>query len=70
MVLQFASMLLLKTLQSPLRIYLNVIITLYIFSDDLIYANILEHFNLMLDQLQCANTFVLPDVSYFGVNEA
>ena len=51
MELQFALMLLLQTLHSPLRIYLNVIITLYIFSDDLIYANMLEHFNLMLNQL-------------------
>ena len=57
MVLQFASVLLLQTLHSTLRIYLNVIIILYIFSDGLIYANILEHFNLMLDQLQCASKF-------------
>ena len=49
-------MLLPQALRKPLRIYLNVIITLYIFSDDLIYANILEDFNLMLEQLQCANT--------------
>ena len=59
MALQFVSMLLILVLHSPLRIYLNVIITLYIFSDGLIYANILEHFNLMLDQLQCTNTFDL-----------
>ena len=59
MALQFVSMLLILVLHSPLRIYLNVIITLYIFSDGLIYANILEHFNLILDQLQCTNTFDL-----------
>ena len=59
MALQFVSMLLILVLHSPLRIYLNVIITLYIFSDGLIYANILEHFNLMLDQLQRTNTFDL-----------
>ena len=51
MVLQFLSMLLLETLYLPLRIYLNVIITLNIFSDGLMYASILEHFNFMLDQL-------------------
>ena len=59
MVLQFVSMLLLQALHSPQRIYLNVIITFYIFSDGLLYANILEHLNLMLDKLQCANTFDL-----------
>ena len=59
MALQFVSILLLQTLHSPLRIYLNVIITLYIFSDGLIYASILEHFSLMLDQLQCTSTFDL-----------
>ena len=59
MALQFVSMLLILVLHSPLRIYLNVIIRLYIFSDGLIYANILEHFNLILDQLQCTNTFDL-----------
>ena len=59
MVLQFVSMLLLQTLYSPLRIYLNVIITLYIFYDGFNYANILRLFNLMLEQLQCANTFDL-----------
>ena len=36
-----------------------IIITLRIFSDSLIYVNILEHFNLMLDQIQCVNTFDL-----------
>ena len=65
MVLQFVSMLLLQTLHSPLKIYLNVIITLYIFSDGLIYANLLAHFNIMLDQLQCANTFDLVWRSIF-----
>ena len=59
MVLQFVSMLLLQTLQSPLMNYLNVIIALYIFSDALIYTNILDHFSLMLDQFECANTFDL-----------
>ena len=39
-----------------LGIYLNVIITWYIFSDGLIDASILEHFNLTLDQLQSTNT--------------
>ena len=59
MVLQLMSTLLLQDLHLPFRNYLNVIITWYIFSDDLIYPNILEHFNLMLDQLKCANTFAL-----------
>ena len=59
MALQFVSMLLLLVLHSPLRIYFNVIITLYIFSDGLIYVNILEHFNLILDQLQRTNAFDL-----------
>ena len=54
MVLQFESMLLLQALHSLLRIYLNAIITfIVIFSDGLIYAKTLEHFNLILDQLQC-----------------
>ena len=47
MVLQFVSMLLVVALDSSLRIYLNVIVTLYILSDDLIYARIFEHFNLV-----------------------
>ena len=59
MALQFMSMLLLQGLHLPIRIFLKVIITWYIFSDSLIYANILEHFNLMLDELQYANTFDL-----------
>ena len=59
MALQFVSMLLLLVLHSPLRIYFNVIITWYIFSDGLIYVNILEHFNLILDQLQRTNAFDL-----------
>ena len=59
MILQFVSMLLLQELYLPLRIYLNVIITQYIFYYDLNYANILEHLNLLLDQLQCTNTFDL-----------
>ena len=59
MVLQFVFMLLLQSLHSSLRIYLNVIITLHIFSDDLVYANILEHFNLMLDHAESANIFYL-----------
>ena len=54
MVLQFESMLLLQAVHSLLRIYLNAIITfIVIFSDGLIYAKTLEHFNLILDQLQC-----------------
>ena len=57
--LQFIPMLLLQALQLPVKIYQNVIITLYIFSDGFIHANILEHFNLMLDQVQCVNTFDL-----------
>ena len=51
MVLQFVSMLLLQDLHLLFRIYLNVIITWNIFSDGHIYATILEHSNLMLDQL-------------------
>ena len=41
MVLQFVSMLLLQDQHLPLRIYLNVIIKLQIFSDGLSDANIL-----------------------------
>ena len=59
MVLQFVPMFLLQDLHLLLRIYLNVIIAWYILSDGLIYANILEYFSLMLDQLQCVNTFDL-----------
>ena len=59
MALQFMFMLLLQVLHSPFRIYLNVIITFYIFFDGLIYANIVEVFNLMLGQIQCANSFDL-----------
>ena len=70
MVLQFVFMLLLQSLHLSLRIYLNVIITLYIFSDDLVYANILEHFNLMLDHAESANIFYLVWRSYSGVKEA
>ena len=47
--IQFASMLLLQDLYLLLKIYLNVIITWHIFFDGLIYAIILEHFNLMLE---------------------
>ena len=65
MVLPFISLLLLQALHWPLRIYLNVIITFYIFSERLIYANILEHFNLMLDQFQWASTFDLVWYSIF-----
>ena len=71
MVLPFVSMLLLQALHSLLRIYLNVIIAfIVIFCDFLIYPKILEHFNLMLDQLQCAKLLILSDVPYVGVNEA
>ena len=59
MVLQLVPMLLLQALHSLLWIYLNVTITLYIFSGGLTYANILEHLNLILHQRQCANTFDL-----------
>ena len=52
-------MLLLLAPHSPLRIYLNVIITWYTFSDGLIYAKILEPFNFILDQRQCTNPFHL-----------
>ena len=57
--LQFLSLLLLQTVQSPLRIYLNVIITLNILSGGFTYPHTLQHFNLKLDQLKCANTFDL-----------
>ena len=53
--MQFVSMLMLQALHSPLRIYLKAVIALYIFSNNLIYANVLKDFNLMLDQRQCAN---------------
>ena len=59
-------MLLLQALHSPHRIYLNAIIALYIFSDGLIYVNILEHFNLTS---MCLH-LILSDVPYFGANEA
>ena len=59
MVLQFVFILLLQDQHLPLTIYLNEIIVWYIFSDGLIYANILEHFNFVLDQFRCANTFDL-----------
>ena len=52
-------LLLLQTLHSPLRIYLNVLSTLHIFSDGLIYVSIFKHLSPVLDQLQCANTFHL-----------
>ena len=48
MKLQILFMLLLQTLHSRLRIYLNMIITLYIFPDGLIDANTLQHFNLII----------------------
>ena len=65
------SKLLLQTLHSLFRIYLNAIVTFIVtFSDGLIYANTLERFNLMLDQLQCAKHLILSDVPYVGVNEA
>ena len=57
-------MLLLQALQSPFRIYLYVIIKLYIFSDGIIYTNILEHFNLML-----ITRLILFEISYFRLNE-
>ena len=64
-------MLLSPALHLPLRIYINVlIIFIAIFSDGLIYAKILEHFVLTLDQLQCAKLLILSDVPYAGFNEA
>ena len=59
MLLQFVSMLLLQALHSQISIYLNLIVRLHIFSDGLIFAKTFEDFNLMLDQLQRANTFDL-----------
>ena len=63
MILQFVSMLLLQAQHSPLRIDLNAIITLYIFCDSLLYSNMLEHFSLILDQVQCYN---MPDVHFLA----
>lgn len=55
--MRFMSILLLQALHSFLKIYLNVITTLHIFSDGHIYVKVLEYFSLMLDQLQCTHTF-------------
>ena len=68
LVLQFLSMLLLQTLHSPGFIQMWSLHC--IFSEGLIYANILKHFTLMLDQFQCATLFILSDDPCFGVNEA
>ena len=58
-----------KTLHSPLWVYLNVSITLYIFYDGLIHANISENFNLMTN-FNAVALLILSDIPYFGVNEA
>ena len=55
--MRFMSILLLQALHSFLKIYLNVITTLHIFSDGHIHVKVLEYFSLMLDQLQCTHTF-------------
>ena len=41
-----------------------------IFSDGLVCVKILEYFNLLLDQFQCAELLILSDVPYIGFNEA
>lgn len=55
--MRFMSILFSQALHAFPKIYLNVITTLHIFSDGHIYIKVLEYFRLMLDQLQCANTF-------------
>ena len=68
--MRFMSILLLQALHSFLKIYLNVITTLHIFSDGHIYVKVLEYFSLMLTNFNVLTLLILSDVQYFGVNEA
>ena len=65
MLLQFVSILLLQSLHSPLIIYLNVIIARYSFSDRHVFANLLEHCNLIF----LLAPLILLDFPYFGANK-
>ena len=65
MVYQLVSMLLLQALHSPLKIYSDIIIALYMFSDGLIYAKLLKNVRPTSKTL-----LILPDSPSFDVNEA